>query len=181
MNGRGKERNQLMTVDLTCSEKKNHWGRPIWPLRILEENKVQTADRFPEFTFCNNKFSMHIRCGCNLHLNQALLYTTSTKFKHCHLCVCHRKEHGGGSKESNELWCFVLMERWCIQSYVQIQEISHCVFLDKAAYIFNILLQFIVSPQLSVQCLPSSKRIQKNRFGHYLQEHVISELSKLRV
>lgn len=64
---------------------------------------------------------------------------------------------------------------------VQIPEISHCVFLDKAAYIFNILLQFIVSPQLSVQCLPSSKRIQKNRFGHYLQEHVISELSKLRV
>lgn len=54
-------------------------------------------------------------------------------------------------------------------------------FLDKAAYIFNILLQFIVSPPLSVQCLPSSKRIQKNRFGHYLQEHVISELSKLRV
>lgn len=53
--------------------------------------------------------------------------------------------------------------------------------LDKAAYIFNILLQFIVSPQMSVQCLPSSKRIQKNRFGHYLQEHVISELSKLRV
>lgn len=53
--------------------------------------------------------------------------------------------------------------------------------LDKAAYVFNILLQFIVSPQLSFQCLPSSKRIQKNRFGHYLQEHVISELSKLRV
>lgn len=53
--------------------------------------------------------------------------------------------------------------------------------LDKAAYIFNILLQFIVSLQSSVQCLPSSKRIQKNRFGHYLQEHVISELSKLRV
>lgn len=73
------------------------------------------------------------------------------------------------------------MERLCIQSYVQIQEMSHCVTLDKAAYIFNILLQVIVSPQLSVQCLPSSKRIQKNRFGHYLQEHVISELSKLRV
>lgn len=64
---------------------------------------------------------------------------------------------------------FLFMERLCIQSYVQIQEISHCVFLDKAVYIFNILLQFIVSPQLSVQCLPSSKRIQKNRFGHYLQ------------
>lgn len=43
---------------------------------------------------------MHIRCGCNLHLNQALLYTTSTKFKHCHLCVCHRKEHGGGTKKA---------------------------------------------------------------------------------
>lgn len=71
------------------------------------------------------------------------------------------------------------MERLCIQTSNS-RNFTLRV-LDKAAYIFNILLQFIVSPQLSVQCLPSSKRIQKNRFGHYLQEHVISELSKLRV
>lgn len=73
----------------------------------------------------------------------------------------------------------LIMERLCIQSSNSRNFTLHV--LDKAAYIFNILLQFIVSPQLSVQCLPSSKRIQKNRFGHYLQEHVISELSKLRV
>lgn len=82
---------------------------------------------------------------------------------------------------SSDVEHFSLWKDYAYKVMFKFQEISHCVFLDKAAYIFNILLQFIVSPQLSVQCLPSSKRIQKNRFGHYLQEHVISELSKLRV
>lgn len=63
---------------------------------------------------------------------------------------------------------------------VQIQEISHCVVkIKQHTYLTSYYNS--VSPRVSVQCLPSSKRIQKNRFGHYLQEHVISELSKLRV
>ena len=75
--------------------------------------------------------------------------------------ACPRKERGK-ARVSSDVEHVSWWKDWCIQSSLQIQEISHCVFETKQHHIMNILLQFKVSPQVSVQCLPSSKRIQKN-------------------
>lgn len=120
---------------------------------------------------------MHTECNCSFQLTPITSLYYRHQLKHGRLWVLKHNQWNKKQKGSDVKHC-LFMERLCIQSSNPRNFTLR--ILDKAAYIFKFLLQFIVLTQLSVQCLPSSKRIQKNRFGLYLQEHVISELSKLR-
>lgn len=87
---------------------------------------------------------MYICCSCNLHLYQALLYTTTTN---SNIATCVSQKNMEKVMMSSDTEHFSSWKDYAYKVNVLIQEISYCGFLDKAAYIFNILLQFIVSPR----------------------------------